>query len=569
MTNLDFTMTKTNEYDAIVVGSGISGGWAAKELCEKGLKTLMLERGKKLDHVIDYTNTNTPPWEFAHRDQPTQADKETYPIQSTVYAFKEATKHLWIKDLENPYTVPEGQPFSWIRGDHVGGRSLMWGRQVYRLSDLDFEANAKDGHGVDWPVRYKEIAPWYDYVEKFIGVSGQKEGLSQLPDGQFLPPFDMNCVEQHVKKSMEAKWPDRNLTIGRVANITQDHNGRIKCQKRNLCFRGCPYGSYFSTQSSTWPAAVATGNLTLQPDSMVESVIYNKEKDRASGVRVIDANTLEVTEYNAKVIFLCASTLGTTQILLNSANERFSDGLANNSGQLGLNLMDHHYRVGAYGTIEGFEDKYYFGGRPNGIYIPRFRNVHDQHPDFIRGYGCQGGARREGWHSGNQRKGFGADFKDSLTKPGPWSFGMGGWGETLPDERNKVTLNRDKLDKFGLPALHIDAKFRENEYNMRKDIKSSAAEIIENAGGKNVREYEAEGIPGFCIHEMGTARMGHDPKTSVLNKWNQSHDIKNLFITDGSFMTSSACQNPSLTYMAFTARAVDHCVKEIKKGNIR
>ena len=562
-------MANTNKFDAIVVGSGISGGWAAKELCEKGLKTLVLERGKKLDHVIDYPTANTPPWEFEHRDQPTRKDKENYPIQSTIYAFKEATRHLWINDIENPYTVPEGQSFSWIRGDHVGGRSLMWGRQVYRLSDLDFEANAKEGYGVDWPVRYKEIAPWYDYVEKFNGVSGQKEGIPQLPDGQFLPPFEMNCVEQHVKKSMEAKWSDRKMTIGRVANITQNHNGRVQCQRRNLCYRGCPYGAYFSSQSSTLPAAMTTGNLTLQPNSMVESIIYDREKDRASGVRVIDAITRKVTEYNARVIFLCASTLGTTQILLNSTNERFSDGLANTSGEVGQNLMDHHYQLGAHGNFEGFENEYYFGGRPNGIYVPRFRNIHEQHPDFIRGYGYQGGGGREGWHIGNLQKGFGAEFKDSLTKPGPWRFGLGGWGETLPDKRNKVTLNNDLLDKFGLPVLHIDAKFRENERNMRKDIKSNAAEIIENAGGKNIEEYESEGIPGLCIHEMGTARMGHDPKTSVLNKWNQSHDIKNVFITDGSFMTSSACQNPSLTYMAFTARAVDYCVKEMKNGNIK
>ncbi len=562
-------MTKSNEFDAIVVGSGISGGWAAKELCEKGLKTLVLERGRKLDHITDYTNTNTPPWEFEHRGKITQEDERIYPVQSKVYAFSEATKHLWIKDNENPFTVPEGQTFSWLRGDHVGGRSLMWGRQVYRWSDLDFEANAKDGHGVDWPIRYKDIAPWYDYVERFIGVSGQKEGIPQLPDGQFLPPFEMNCVEKHVKKSMEATWADRKLTIGRVANITTNHNGRVKCQKRNLCYRGCPYGAYFSTQSSTLPAAIATGNLTLQPNSMVESVIYDKENNRASGVRVIDAITMEVTEYNAKVIFLCASTLGTTQVLLNSTTDRFSEGLANSSGQVGKNLMDHHYQLGAYGNFEEFENQYYFGGRPNGIYIPRFRNVHDKHPDFLRGYGYQGGARRAGWSSGTTKEGFGADFKNLLTKPGPWSFGIGGWGETLPDERNKVTLNEEKLDKFGLPALHIDAKFRENEHNMRKDIKSSAAEIIENAGGKNVVEYENEGIPGFCIHEMGTARMGHNPKTSVLNKWNQSHDINNLFITDGSFMASSACQNPSITYMAMTARAVDYCVKEMKKGNIK
>ena len=567
-------MANTNEFDAIVVGSGISGGWAAKELCEKGLKTLVLERGKKLDHVVDYTTTNMAPWEFKHHGKATQSDKEIYPIASTIYAFNEGTRYLWINEKENPYSTPEGQKYAWIRGDHVGGRSIMWGRQVYRLSDLDFGANAKDGHGVDWPVRYKEIAPWYDYVERHIGVSGQAEGYPQLPDGQFLPPMEMTCVEKHVKKSMEAKWSDRKMTIGRTANITQNHNGRVKCQHRNLCYRGCPYGAYFSSQSSTLPAAVATGNLTLQPNSMVQSVMYDMENDRASGVSVIDSVTQEVTEYKAKVIFLCASTLGTTHILLNSANERFSEGLANSSGEVGQNLMDHHYRVGAYGKFEGFEDQYYFGGRPNGIYIPRFRNISNQHPDFIRGYGYQGGSGREGWASGRfgfggSKKGFGAEFKAAMTKPGPWTFSLGAWGETLPDKRNKVTLNHKVLDKFGLPTLYIDAKIRENEYSMRKDMKASAVEILESAGGKNVMPFEAEDIPGFCIHEMGTVRMGKDPKTSVLNGWNQSHDIKNLFITDGSFMTSSACQNPSLTYMAFTARAVDYCVKEMKKGNIK
>ena len=562
-------MVQSNEFDAIVVGSGISGGWAAKELCEKGLKTLVLERGRKLDHVLDYTTTNTPPWEFEHRGKNTQEDEKMYPVQSKIYAFNEGTRHLWIKENENPYTVPEGQSYSWIRGDHVGGRSLMWGRQVYRLSDLDFEANAKDGVGVDWPIRYKDIAPWYDYVERFIGVSGQKEGIAQIPDGQFLPPMEMNCVEKHVKKSIEATWSDRKMTIGRVANLTDNHNGRVQCQRRNLCYRGCPYGAYFSSQSSTLPAAVAIGNMTLRPDSMVESVIYDIKNDRASGVRIIDSNTKEVTEYTAKVIFLCASTLGTTQILLNSRNSRFSNGLANSSGEVGLNLMDHHYQAGAYSTFEGFEDSYYFGGRPNGIYIPRFRNVWDKHPNFIRGYGYQGGAGRASWNRGNQQKGFGADFKESLTKPGPWSFGLGGWGETLPDKRNKVTLDKNKVDKFGLPVLHIDAKWRENELNMRKDYKSAAAEMLEAAGGVNVQEFDDNNVPGHCIHEMGTACMGRDPKTSVLNKWNQCHDINNLFITDGSFMTSSACQNPSITYMAMTARAVDHCVKEMKKGNIK
>ena len=562
-------MANANEYDAIVVGSGISGGWAAKELCERGLKTLVLERGRKLDHVVDYPTANMAPWEFSHYGKPTQEDKEKFPVASQIYAFNEGTRHLWINEKENPYTVPNNQPYNWTRGDHVGGRSLMWARQVYRLSDFDFEANAKDGHGTDWPIRYKDIAPWYDYVEKFIGVSGQKEGYPQLPDGQFLPPMEMNCVEKHVKKSMESRWSDRKMTIGRTANITQDHKGRTRCQSRNLCYRGCPYGAYFSSQSSTLPAAVATGNLTLQPNSMVESVLYDFENDRVSGVRIMDAITKEITEYKAKVIFLCASTLGTTQILLNSANRRYSDGLANSSGALGLYLMDHHGGVGASATFEGFEDSYYFGARPNGIYVPRFRNIKDEHLDFVRGYGYQGRASRQGWERGGQQRGFGADFKEALTKPGQWNFTFYGKGETLPDQRNKVTLNKDQVDKFGLPVLHIDAKNRENELNMRIDCASTAAEILEQAGGKNIKELNINISPGSDVHEMGTARMGNDPKTSVLNKWNQSHDIKNLFVTDGSFMVSSATQNPSLTYMAFTARAVDYCVKEMKKGNIK
>ncbi len=561
-------MANQNEFDAIVVGSGVTGGWAAKELCGKGLKTLLLERGRKLEHITDYPTANMHPWEFEHRGQKTLEDIENFPVQSNVYQFSEATRHLWINDKENPYSVPDGQSFNWYRGDHVGGRSLMWGRHVYRLSDIDFGANLKDGHGVDWPVRYKEIAPWYDYVEKFIGVSGKKEGYPQLPDGQFLPPFEMTCIEKHVKSKIEERWPDRNMTNSRTANLSQNHNGRNKCFNRDLCARGCPYGAYFSTQSSTLPAAVATGNLTLRPDSMVESVLYDNQKDKASGVRVIDAKTKEVIEYKAKVIFLCASTLATSQILLNSANSRFSTGLANSSGELGHNLMDHHGGAGASAEFDILEDSTHTQRGPGSVYIPRFRNIKEQHPDFIRGYAYQGSGRRTGWSNGIYKKGFGGDFKDSLSKEGPWSFTLFSFGETLPNHDNHVSLNKDKLDKFGLPALHIDMKFGDNEKNMRKDYIATSAEIIEAAGGLKTRTIDFGMVPGSMIHEMGTARMGHDPKTSVLNKWNQSHDINNLFITDGSFMTSSANQNPSLTYMAFTARAVDYCVKEMKKGNI-
>lgn len=556
-----------NTFDAIVVGSGITGGWAAKELCEKGLKTLVLERGRKLDHVSGYTTANTPPWECEHRGKVTPDVKKDYPVQSTVYAFNEGTKDMWVKDTEHPYSTPDDKPFSWIRGYQVGGKSLMWARQCYRWSDLDFEANAKEGIGIDWPIRYKDIAPWYDYVESFVGISGQTEGLPHLPDGKFLPPMDMNCVETHVKKSIEGKWTDRMMTIGRVANLTQNHNGRAKCQHRNLCYRGCPYSAYFASQSSTLPAAAATGNMTLRTDSVVESVIYDKETNRASGVRVLDAVTGETVEYFAKVVFLCASTLGSTWLLLNSKNDQFDAGLANSSGALGKYLMDHHFQLGAKARMDGFDDKYYFGGRPNGIYVPRFRNVKDKHPDFVRGYGFQGGAQRAGWGRGSGMAGFGADFKDKLHAPGEWTMNFLGFGECLPYENNTVQLNLNKKDVHGLPTLFIDGEFQENEDRMRKDIMTTAAEMLEAAGGKDVEMYENKKryVLGFGIHEMGTARMGHDPKTSVLNKWNQCHDVPNLFVTDGACMTSSSCVNPSITYMALTARAVDFAVKTLKK----
>lgn len=561
-------MQDNTTFDAIVVGSGITGGWAAKELTEKGLKTLVLERGRQVEHVKDYPTTNDAPWQFPHRGRATAEDKKNHPVQHRVYAFNEGTRHWWVNDNDHPYTTPEDKPFAWIRGYHVGGRSIMWGRQCYRWSDYDFEANLKDGVGVDWPIRYKDIAPWYDYVERFVGISGKAEGIPQLPDGQFLPPMEMNCVEKHVKAAIENKWSDRKMTIGRVANLTREHNGRTPCQHRNLCYRGCPYGAYFSSNSATLPAAAATGNLTLRPDSVVESVLFDKDTRRATGVRVIDANTGEDIEYKAKVVFLCASTLGSTFILLNSASEEFPDGLANSSGALGKYLMDHDYSVRVSASMEGFDDKYYSGGRPNGIYIPRFRNIEDKHPDFIRGYGFQGGGSRSNWNSGFGKPGFGGVYKDSLTHPGPWSMRLVGFGECLPYADNAVTLNKDVLDKHGLPTLHISATFKDNERAMRDDIANTASEMLEAAGGKDVQVQVQEVTPGFCIHEMGTARMGRDPKTSVLNQWNQAHDVDNLFVTDGACMTSSACQNPSITYMALTARAVDYAVKELKNGNL-
>ena len=551
-----------NTFDAIVVGSGISGGWAAKELCEKGLKTLVLERGRNVEHIRDYTGTEKNPWELDHRNRKTEQDSQRSPIQSKCYAFDEVSKKFFVDDNEHPYN--QIKPFDWIRGNHVGGRSIMWGRQCYRLSDLDFEANARDGFGSDWPIRYKDIAPWYSYVEKFVGISGSRENLAQLPDGEFLPPMQMNCVESMVKDNLMAKM-GRAMIIGRSANHTAKVGNRGPCQFRNKCHQGCPFSGYFSSNAATLPAAAATGNLTLRPNSITTEIIYDNETKKAKGVRIIDSETMKTEEFFAKIIFLNASTLGTAQILLQSVSDAFPNGLGNSSGQVGHNLMDHHYGVGASGDYEGFEDKYFYGRRPNGIYVPRFRNLDGgSSAGYLRGFGYQGGASRN-------RAGFdgiGAEMKESITEPGKWSMGWGSWGEQLPVFENKVTLNYDKKDKWGLPTLDIDCSFGENEKKMRVDMMNSAAEMLEVAGIKNVKTYDNNPAPGFCIHEMGTARMGKDPKNSVLNKWNAMHDVPNVYITDGACMASSACQNPSITYMALTARATDHAVSELKKQNL-
>jgi choline dehydrogenase-like flavoprotein len=474
-----------------------------------------------------------------------------------------------VKDDEHPYT--EVKPFDWIRGYHTGGRSIMWGKQTYRLSDLDFEANARDGVGVDWPVRYKDMSPWYDYVETFIGVSGRAEGLPQLPDGKFLPPMDLNCVEEVFREKMAEQFK-RTVTIGRVAHLTAalPHDpSRGICQSRNLCDRGCPYGAYFSSNASTLPAAAKTGNMTFRPNSIVHSVIYDEQKGKAVGVRVLDSETKTETEFYAKIIFLNASTLGSTFILLNSTSNRFPNGLGNGSDQLGRNLMDHQYRAGADAQVEGFEDSYYIGRRPNGIYIPRFRNVgSDKRTDYIRGFGYQGAASRSEWSRGVYEMSYGAELKESLTTPGSWSIGITGFGECLPYANNRVTINTDKKDAFGIPTLNIDATWGDNEKAMRVDMKESAAEMLEAAGFNKVNMFDNPDNMGLGIHEMGTARMGNDPRTSVLNKWNQVHEAPNVFVTDGAAMTSSGCQNPSLTYMALTARAADRAVQELKKGNL-
>jgi choline dehydrogenase-like flavoprotein len=564
--NLNIKAKQQNTYDAIVVGTGISGGWAAKELTEKGLKTLVLERGRNVEHIKDYPTMSKQPWELPHGDRVTHEELQDYQKQiRTGYTIRESTKHWWVKDTEHPYT--EVKRFDWIRGYHVGGRSLMWGRQSYRIGDIDFEANLKDGIAVDWPIRYKDLEPWYSYVEGFAGINGQKEGLKQLPDGNFLPPMEMNCVEKDFKGKLESKFSDRMMTIGRSANLTADHKGRSHCNYRNLCMRGCPFGAYFSSQSSTLPAALATGNMTLRPNSIVTEVIYDPETKKASGVRVQDAETGEVLEFFSKIVFLNASALGSTWILMNST-EHFPDGMGNASGELGRNLMDHHFRVGASAAAPGFEDRYYYGRRPNGIYIPRFRNVDSKHPDFIRGYGYQGGASRENWRRNVAELSIGADLKEEIATPGEWRMGLGAFGEMLPYHENKVTLNSDLLDKHGLPTFTFDCEIKENELNMRKDMKAQAAEMLDAAGYKDIQTYDSAGGPGLGIHEMGTARMGRDPKTSVLNKWNQVHEVKNVFVTDGAAMTSAACQNPSLTYMALTARAADYAVKELNKGNL-
>ncbi|MEX2639036.1 MAG: GMC family oxidoreductase [Balneolales bacterium] len=560
-------LNKENTYDAIVVGTGISGGWAAKELTEKGLKTLVLERGRDVQHVTDYPTMMKEPWELPYADRLTEKELEEFPVQARAgYTLRQSTKHWWVKDAEQPYE--EVKPFDWIRGYHVGGRSLLWGRHSYRWSEMDFTANGRENVGVDWPIRYREVEKWYDYAEQFAGICGQAEGLAQLPDGKFLPPMELNCLESHAREQIKAKFDDRILTIGRVANLTQPHNGRGSCQHRNLCRRGCPYGAYFSSNAATLPAAAQTGNMTLRPHSVVSSVIYDEDKGKASGVRVIDAETGEEHEYFARIIFLNASCLNTTLIMMNSTSSRFPNGLGNDSGELGHNLMDHHFRVGANGKHEEFRDRYYYGQRPTGFYIPRFRNLDGNDRDYLRGFGYQGGASREGWWRGVQELAIGEQLKGFISNPGQWTMGMTAFGEMLPDHKNHVSLNQDRTDKWGQPTLVVDCEFGENERKMRHDMANDAAEMLEASGFKDIETFDSPVAPGHGIHEMGTARMGHDPKTSILNKWNQVHSVPNVFVTDGACMTSSACQNPSLTYMALTARAVDHAVSETKKNNL-
>jgi choline dehydrogenase-like flavoprotein len=568
MTNMNKPNT-LDLYDAIVVGSGISGGWAAKELCENGMKTLVLERGRMIKHIKDYHTMNMDPWDFEFKGElPKEEEAKQLKQSRSGYTTDEAHRHFFVNDLEHPYN--ETKRFDWLRGYHVGGRSLVWGRHSYRWSDFDFEANVKENIAVDWPVRYKDIEPWYEKVEKFIGVSGEALGLPQLPDSKFCPPMELNCVENDLRENMAKNYKDgRVLTMGRIAHITgtETFEGRSACQFRNRCMRGCPFGGYFSSNSSTLPAAERTGNLTIRPFSVVSKVIYDEATGKASGVEIIDAETNEKMVFNSKVVFLCASAIASASILLQSKSKRFPNGLGNDSGEVGHNIMDHHFKAGAYATVNDFEDKYYKGRRPGGIYLPRFRNLGGEtdQKSFLRGYGYQGGASRSNYNEMVAELAYGENLKEGITKPGKWRMLLLGFGECLPYHENKMTLDYEKLDKWGLPTVTFDAEWKENEYEMRKDMVSEAVDMLTKAGYDDIEPWDDPGAPGLGIHEMGTARMGRDPKTSVCNENNQVHAVPNVYMTDGAFMTSASCVNPSLTYMAFSARAANHAAEQIKK----
>ena len=554
-------------YDAIVVGSGISGGWAAKELTARGLEVLLLERGRNIEHIKDYPTATKAPWEYPHRGGRTRDMVHRYPVLKRDFPLSERNLDFWTSDEESPYT--EVKRFDWFRGYHVGGRSLMWGRCSFRWSDFDFQANLTDGVATDWPIRYKDIAPWYSYVERFAGIAGSKEGLPQLPDGEFQPAMPLNCAEERVASRLTKLFDGkRRLISSRTANLTRPLPGRSACQYRGACALGCPFGAYFSTQASTLPAAVATGRLTLKVFAIATEVLYDQSRRRATGVRVLDAVTREVTDYCAKVVFLCASTLNSTWLLLRSATDVWPGGLGSSSGELGHNLMDHHFRVGAEGVVEGLEDRYLYGRRPNVAYIPRYRNLFGEKRPYLRGFAYEVSAGRDGWSRAIAELGVGGGFKDAMAEPGQWTIGATAFGEMLPNHANVVSLDAAKTDKWGLPVLKIDCATGENEGLMRKDMAADMGEMLEATGVSRVKTYDHEYFPGAGIHEMGTARMGRSPKSSVLNSWNQVWDAPNVFVTDGSCMASTACQNPSLTYMALTARAVDHAVSELNRRSL-
>ncbi|MFD2519550.1 GMC oxidoreductase [Emticicia soli] len=567
--NIDAVAAQT--FDAIVIGSGISGGWAAKELTGKGLRTLVLERGKEVKHVTDYPTTMMQPWEFEHRGQLKKEVKDANPIVSKCYAFYEGTQQFFVKDAEHPYV--QEKPFDWIRGYQTGGKSLLWARQTQRWSKYDFEGPARDGFAVEWPIGYDDIAPWYSYVEKFAGISGNKDGLASLPDGEFLPPHEMNCVEKHFSQQVAKNYNDRHIIMGRCAHITQPKKihldqGRAQCQHRTICERGCPFGGYFSSNASTLPWAAKTGKLTLRPDSVVHSIIYDEKKGKATGVRVVDANTKQMTEYYARIIFVNAAALNSNLILLNSISNRFPNGLGNDSGVLGKYVAFHNYTATINADYEGYLDSTTDGRRPNSPYIPRFRNVFKQETDFLRGYAS---GFQAGRYMRDDRSGMGEDLKHGLLNPylnNVWSVGSHMMGETIPKESNYVRLDKSKVDPWGIPQLSISVDYDDNDRKMVKDFFEQLTEMYTKAGFKNIRTNDSNRTPGLDIHEMGGARMGKDPKTSILNKWNALHECKNVFVTDGACMTSTSTQNPSLTYMALTARAADYAVKELKKGNL-
>ena len=570
MSYLNIDAQAQNTFDAIVIGSGISGGWAAKELTGKGLRTLVLERGRDVRHVTDYPTTNMQPWEFEHRNQLTREVREANPIISKCYAFYEGTEQFFVKDAEHPYV--QDKPFDWIRGYQVGGKSLMWARQTQRWSDFDFDGPARDGFAVDWPIRYADIAPWYSYVERFAGISGNKDGLATLPDGEFLPPHEWNCVEKHFQQKVAGRYKDRHVIMGRAAHLTEPKQihydqGRAQCQHRTICERGCPFGGYFSTNATTIPWAAKTGKMTLRPNSVVHSIIYDEKKGKATGVRVIDTNTKQMTEYYARIIFLNAAALNSNLVLLNSTSNRFPNGLGNDSGVLGKYAAFHNYRAGISGEYDGDLDHTTDGRRPNSPYIPRFRNVEKQEMGFLRGYASGFSAGRS---SRADQSGIGADLKEHLLNPklGGWYVGSHMMGETIPKETNYVALDPSLKDPFGIPQLKISIAYDDNDDKMVKDYQEQLTEMFTEAGFKNIRVRDSHASPGLDIHEMGGVRMGKDPKTSMLNKWNQLHAVKNVFVTDGACMTSTSTQNPSLTYMALTARAADYAVKEMKKGNL-